>query len=347
MNPTHLLRFGSRALRTWFGRLAQPYKLTFAVTNRCNLRCAWCNIWQTEPVEELSHEEIERFFTANQGLVWVDLTGGEILLRTDILDIIHAAARLPHLFQLHFPTNGTMPDRTEEAVRAAVGLRIPKVVVSISLDGPPEEHDALRGRAGTWDSAVETYKRIRRVRGAEVYIGMTLTSANLHSLERTLASLTDRLAGFGPRDLHLNIAHSTFYYGSPKVPPFDVDETEEVLQRFTRLRGIPTNPVLLLELLYQRKIPRYLTTGCSPISCQALASSLFIDAQGSVFPCTSYDMPIGNLRDTEYRLEPLWKTKRTIDLARQIRRGKCPGCWTPCEAYQSIIAALPRPSTWW
>ena len=31
-----------------FARLAFPYKLTFAVTYRCNYTCKTCNIWQKD-----------------------------------------------------------------------------------------------------------------------------------------------------------------------------------------------------------------------------------------------------------------------------------------------------------
>jgi len=347
VNAIALARFGVTALRTSFGRLSAPYKLTFSVTNRCNLRCKTCNIWRSAGDNELSFDEIDCFFRENPSLRWVDLTGGEVTLRPDIVDIARSAAtHLPHLFQFHFPTNGTMPSRAEEVVVAAVSQRIPKVVVSVSIDGPPELHDTLRGRPGTWDRAVETFQRVRSIRGAEAYFGMTITRDNLHTLFPCLEALATKVPGFTPRDLHVNIAHATFYYGSPDIETLGLRETEEVLARFRRARGSPRNPVLLLELLYQRKVPRYLLTGQSPVSCQALSSSLFLSAEGVVFPCTSFERQIGNVRDVGYRLARLWREPAVVDLSADIRRGRCPGCWTPCEAYQSIIASVFRPSTW-
>ena len=347
MKPGSLARFGVTALRTSFGRLAAPYKLTFSLTDRCNLRCRSCNIWRSKGSEELSFDEIDRFFRENSSLRWVDLTGGEVTLRPDIADIARsAAAHLPNLFQFHFPTNGTLPSRVEEVVAAAVSLRIPKVVVSISIDGPPELHDALRGRDGTWALATETFERIRSIRGAEAYFGMTLTRDNLHALFPCIEALTVRFPRFNPRDLHLNVAHSTYYYGFPDIEALDRRETGEALARFRRARGFPSNPVLLLELLYQRNVPRFLRTGHSPVPCQALSSSLFVSAVGVVYPCTAFDSPVGSIRDSGYGLAPLWHLPTTVALYDDIRRGKCPGCWTPCEAYQSLIANMLRPSTW-
>ncbi|MBN1425967.1 radical SAM protein [Candidatus Fermentibacteria bacterium] len=345
MRPFPLARFGIRALQTWRGRLSRPYKLTFSVTERCNLRCRWCNIWRSDGEGELGLDEIDRFFAANAAFAWVDLTGGEITLRPDILEITHSASeRLPHLFQFHFPTNGTMPLRVEAVVETALRAQIPKVVVSVSIDGPPELHDTLRGRPGTWEHAVETYGRVRRI-GGEAYFGMTISHDNLKALSPTMEALAARVPGFTPRDLHLNIAHSTFYYGSPQLPALP-QETVDTLAGFMKARGFPKNPVLLLEMLYQRKVGAYLSTHRSPVPCQALSSSLFVDARGSVFPCTSYDLRLGNLREMNYCLEKLWTAPETAALAHDIRHGTCPGCWTPCEAYQSIIANLARPSTW-
>ena len=50
------------------GRLKHPYKLTFAITNKCNLRCKTCHIWEKKPAGELSSEEIDKFFYVNNFL---------------------------------------------------------------------------------------------------------------------------------------------------------------------------------------------------------------------------------------------------------------------------------------
>ncbi len=347
MKITALLRFAWRAGRTWFGRLPAPYKLTFSITSRCNLRCASCNIWNQKIDDELSTEEIDKFFRCNPDIYWLDLTGGEVMLRPDLPDILASAARhLPHLFQLHFPCNGTLPERTGRITESVVARGIPKVVVSVSMDGPPELHDELRGKHGTWDRAVETYKRIKGISGAEVYFGMTVTHKNLSRIVETVDALSESIPKFGPRDLHLNIAHDTFYYGHPDIVALDPQAVEQQLARFSRWRGVPTNPVLLLEWLYQRRVPEYLRTGKSPIRCQALSSSLFITSRGDVYPCTSYERKLGSLRETDYELSRIWDLECSKELALEIRNGRCPGCWTPCEAYQSIIAALPRKNAW-
>jgi MoaA/NifB/PqqE/SkfB family radical SAM enzyme len=79
--------FSTNILLSAFGGLKHPYKLTFAITNKCNLKCKTCNIWQRKPENELTFAEIDKFFAANNYFNWIDLTGGEIFLRKDLPDI--------------------------------------------------------------------------------------------------------------------------------------------------------------------------------------------------------------------------------------------------------------------
>jgi len=77
--------------------------------------------------------------------------------------------------------------------------------------------------------------------------------------------------------------------------------------------------------------------------CHALRSSCFIDPWGRVFPCITYSRPVGNLRDTAMDLQPIWQGHEATRIQSEIWQGKCPQCWTACEAYQSILGNLVRP----
>ena len=41
---------------------ALPYKVTFVATYHCNFRCEMCNIWQKKSVDEVTPDEVGRFF---------------------------------------------------------------------------------------------------------------------------------------------------------------------------------------------------------------------------------------------------------------------------------------------
>ncbi len=86
--------------------------LRISLTDRCNLRCVYC--MPTEGLEFfpdealLSAEEIERVVrvAAELGFRKVRLTGGEPLLRKDVVDIVRRIASVPEIEDLAMTTNG-------------------------------------------------------------------------------------------------------------------------------------------------------------------------------------------------------------------------------------------------
>jgi radical SAM protein with 4Fe4S-binding SPASM domain len=84
-------------------------------------------------------------------------------------------------------------------------------------------------------------------------------------------------------------------------------------------------------------VRRYLETGETPMRCHALRASCFVDSLGQVYPCTIWDRRLGSLRDVDYDLARLWNTPAATALQADVWERRCPNCWTPCEAYQSIL----------
>jgi cyclic pyranopterin phosphate synthase len=109
--------------------------LRVSVTDRCNLRCLYCLPEGSEHPggdrDFLSPGQIEALVGAlvRLGIERVRLTGGEPLVRKDILDIGRRLSRLPGLEDLALSTNGTELERLAPALVAA-GIRR----VNISLD---------------------------------------------------------------------------------------------------------------------------------------------------------------------------------------------------------------------
>jgi cyclic pyranopterin phosphate synthase len=100
------------ATRDSYGRLLR--NLRISVTDRCNLRCAYCMpeeeyVWL--PREEILHfEEISQLvdvFIA-LGVDKVRLTGGEPLLRRDLSELVRQLAARPWIRDLALTTNGVL-----------------------------------------------------------------------------------------------------------------------------------------------------------------------------------------------------------------------------------------------
>ena len=98
----------------------------------------------------------------------------------------------------------------------------------------------------------------------------------------------------------------------------------------------------MTEKKYLKLIKKYYKTGMSPLPCKALSSSCFIEPDGGVYPCTSYANKLGNLRDFNYDLRKIWNSEKSKKVRKLIKDNKCGGCWTPCEAYQTIFGNLLR-----
>jgi len=332
---------GLNILRSNFSRLPHPYKLTFALTYWCNYKCKTCNIWERKPRNELSLDEIRQFFNTSSRFNWIDFTGGEVWLRKDFTDIVSCALEsCPQLALIHFPTNGYLTDKIVAGVKQIVSLKPSKFIVTVSLDGDERLNDTIRGIKGGWKRQIETYKKLHAINGVEVVLGMTISDLNAGQYQRTFEAVKDECPWLTPKDMHMNVAHqSSHYYGNGPDDNFSTDK-ETILSELRNYRknlGIPTGPVSLLESRYLGHAETYLKTGVTPMRCHSLRSSCFLDPWGNVYPCGMYDAKIANIRDHDYSLAKIWQLDETRSKQKEIWNLQCPQCWTPCEAYQSIL----------
>jgi len=119
-------------LKDKFGR--EIYYLRVSITDRCNLRCRYC--MPEEGVELAKHEEMlrtEEFqrlirLFVGEGIKSVRVTGGEPLVRNDIVEFTRELAALP-LKDLSMTTNGILLPKLAKDLKAAGLNRI-----NISLD---------------------------------------------------------------------------------------------------------------------------------------------------------------------------------------------------------------------
>lgn len=322
-------------------RPSAPLKLNLCLTYWCQYKCKTCNIWQRKPSDELTAEEITALVRENPNVTWADLTGGEIFLRRDIDDIFEAMVTgWPRLAILHFPTNGFQTDRIVRSVERIAGRGPARTVVTVSVDGDETLNDEIRGVKGGYRRQMETFTAIRRIPGIAAALGVTLSTYNLGQFERTFAAWARECPGLTMHDVHLNVAQrSGHYYGNAEtdagVP--DPMSARAEMKKYRSLRGPARTPSQLLESAYLRNLDQFLLTGRTPMPCHALRASCFIDPWGVVYPCITYSRPMGRLRETGMRLDPIWNDPQTAQVQGEIWKGQCPQCWTACEAYQSIL----------
>ncbi|HYN08535.1 MAG TPA: radical SAM protein [Vicinamibacterales bacterium] len=327
-----------------------PYKVTFVATYHCNFRCQMCSIWEKKSVNEMTPAEVEQFFTRWPQFRWVHLTGGELFMRRDLDDVVAAIQRsCKSLFLLNFPTTGWFGDKTVALVENVLKRGVGRLMTTISIDGPKAMHEELRGLPGSWDRGIETFRRLRGIKRSnyQVVVGMTLMEKNAAQVDATIAAIRQVIPDFKRTELHLNIGHESGHYFANLGRGLSSHHTEvlNAVERHRRENGVGLHPVKFLEDRYQALIAKYYETGKSPLPCTALSSSCFIDAYWNLYPCSIWDEKIGNLRESGFDLQGMWDSPRRRELREDVVQERCSHCWTPCEAYPTILGNLFKATT--
>jgi len=212
-----LIGLAKDALLLNLGR-SLPFRVTMMVSERCPLRCTTCSIWQRAEPREPSIDDVDAFLSANRKISWLNLTGGEIFLRGDMVEIFRLVAmRLKGLALLNFPTAGQDPHGIAGQVEAGLATGLRRIVATVSFDGGPTSHDRLRGAAGAFDRAAETWRSLKRIAAGaggrlSVFAGMTLSEELMPLTSDPLGELIAELGLAGSHEIHLNLAHGSKHY---------------------------------------------------------------------------------------------------------------------------------------
>ena len=145
-----------------------PCYLIVYPTSRCNACCPHCYNHRrqaaTTAENELTLAEYESLAASLPDLVFLTISGGEPLLRTDLGAIIAAFCRHAPVRYVSLHTNGTFPRETEELV-TELHARFPRLhlQVCVSIDGIGTAHDRWRGLPGGYAAAMETLSRLQQL----------------------------------------------------------------------------------------------------------------------------------------------------------------------------------------
>ena len=180
-NPYNFFFFLRIGLRLWCShlhrllikrRIGNPFPSVIAVspTMQCNYNCIGCYSRDRATENELSTSELDNLFyeAVKLGICAIVITGGEPLMRSDMLDIIERHRRL--LFVMI--TNGTLVTR-EIANRIA---RSSNVITLVSLEGRPSHTEERRGD-NSHTIALSTLKLLKEAKACYGF-ATTVTTSN-------------------------------------------------------------------------------------------------------------------------------------------------------------------------
>jgi 12,18-didecarboxysiroheme deacetylase len=179
VEPSDPLRYGrsTRALPSHLLQFSEDKKpvVVWNVGRRCNLRCRHCYSGSADRAYEGELGTAEGLALiddlAGFGVPVILFSGGEPLLRPDILQLIAHAGRRG--LRSVLSTNGTL-------ITPELSLRLKDLALSyvgISLDGLEPTHDRFRGSPGAFRQALEGLRNCREA-GLKVGLRFTISRGN-------------------------------------------------------------------------------------------------------------------------------------------------------------------------
>lgn len=318
-------------------QMVQPKEATVAVTSRCNLRCAMCNIWKEPVSDELKPED---FLALPSALRTINVTGGEPFLRKDIVDVVRRIHEAAPRSRIVISTNGFLTERIVEAVAEMMQF-CPRLGIGVSIDGIGEIHDRIRGVEGAFERAVETVKRLKAIGLEDLRIGMTILPENQHCLV-SVFELAEELGV----EFTTTIAHNSgiYFKKTDNTPP----EISGALRR--DIRTIMQRYLVSFEP--KRWFRAFQLAGLldpemrsrAAERCEAGSRFFYLDSHGVVYPCIVLDAPMGRLGGQE-SFQALFGSREAESSRRRVR-GCRQDCWMVCNIRSYIMTRPWIPVLW-
>ncbi len=298
-----------------------PLFASYNVTSRCNMRCSFCEWWKMNTPELPTKKALAVIDeVCSLGVPFFDLSGGEPLLRKDLSILAKKASSYGCLVSMN--TNGTLLKRSRASEIADVFD-----IVVVSLDGPKEIHDKIRGVPETYDKAIEAI-RLLKTRGVKVGVNSVVTPWNIEILPHFIEELRSLVDFAQVQPIH------------PYPPPPQNTPSHEAISKLVdyllRLKrsdhsflAVPTDFLNGFETFFE---------GNTPKICHAGELYVAIDPMGRLLACPARaDVVLGNLL-TDSASEIL-KEKRKSE--GWLKVSSCEGCWLECTVGVSMVLKKP------
>ena len=330
MNPLPLedLQIAGRLFR----KRGLPVNLIFFVTSRCNLLCSHCFYWEelNKKKNELTLDEIERISRSLPNLLSVSLTGGEPYLRPDLPEIAAAFERHSNVRNIQIPSNGLLVDKTiERATQLLAKVRRSRVATGVSLDGPEEIHNQIRRHPKSFESAIETLRELKKLKGAHpnlsVGVALTVSAANQATL--------DEFYGYVEAVLQPDAVTITLVRGNPIDPALkevDLNIYREFAGRviqYRRTHGAAGNWRDRLVIAKEEETYRLIaeaTQATHRISpCYGGELIGILGETGEVRVCETLSRSMGNVRDFDCDFARLWQGAEAEEARRYQKKLAC------------------------
>jgi MoaA/NifB/PqqE/SkfB family radical SAM enzyme len=313
-------------LRATTGSL-KPHQLWFEVTDVCNSRCKFCNIWRKESDSDvLSPEEIEKIFNDSllKNLKYIVLSGGEPFIRNDLDDIILRIHKILPKAQILIGTNCSLPERVINLVKTAIKNDI-NIGIGISLEGVGKSHDLIRGVDGLFERVDSLLRQLLLLKGSSsgrltMTIGFVLSDLTLSTLEEV--KVYARKLNI---PLHVQWYNQASYYGN--IGKNLLNNRQDIINAVNLLPRTIIHDMGMRQL--EGKSIRF--------PCFAMFTFLLMKCNGDIVPCFNlWEEKVGNCRDNN--LSQIWRSYKSEKARLKVKH--CKGCLNACGIGWSFDASF-------
>ncbi len=330
-----------------------PIQFTFFVTKRCNARCPFCfyisegdrEVNKRARDQELTLDEIRAISASLPNLLWLAFSGGEIFLRDDLAEITKVFYKQNKPVIILFPTNGLLTKRIKDVVTEVLEA-CPKssIVVKLSLDGDQETHDSIRGVAGSYQKTLETCAELSELLEKYPNFDLGINTVFCAKNEDLVKGLIDQVAGMkGVRTHTVSLVRGDMADSTLKQVNMDkykaaIAQLESNLKEKTgSIYRFPGARLKASQDIVQRRlIDRTAREHRRLIPCYAGRLNLVLTENGNVFPCESFDMGLGNIRDHGLDFRRILATEQAEKMKDWIENDGC-HCTHECYFMTNIL----------
>jgi radical SAM protein with 4Fe4S-binding SPASM domain len=262
----------------------------------------------------------------------LNITGGEPFLRKDLFEILEEMRSAN--FAIFLLTNGTLIDEEKAEHLARLGVN----GVQVSIEGPKEIHESIRG-IGSFTASCKGVSLLLKA-GLRVTLNATLSEINAEKFQ-DMVDIANALGvqrlGFSrlvPSGRGLDLVNRMI--GQEKV-----GEIYESIFAFDTgdLEIVTGDPVAS-----QMRNGLGVVEDCGSIAasgCAAGISGLTILPDGTITPCRRLAIPVGNVRKDSLR--EIWANSEILEQLRDRSqyKGRCGNCerWAVCRGCRAIAYA--------
>lgn len=320
-----------------------PLNGTFELTPRCNMNCKMCYIHMTDAEmkpfgrERTADEWIEfGRICADNGMLFLLITGGEPFLRPDFRKIYSGLKRLGLCISIN--TNGTLISDDDIEFLA----KEKPEAINITLYGASSEtYKRLCNYEAGFERVIHVIDKLKE-KDIPLQLNVTLTKENINDLENIVA--------FGKsRDIALKITSYMFNPvrktdGTKRTGSVVLSPEESGMARFLTVKNLLTTEAF--ELMRSQFRKEDFSIGfhgddCdilqgSNMSCVAGRSSFWITWDGRMLPCGMMNYPFS--KPFELGFENSWKMV-TNEIDKVLLPSECNVCKakTVCRPCGAIV----------